>query len=58
MPIIELLPIGGIKWNEIVINVGPADFLLGHFLGQLMTFAVIAFAILLIVKLAKRFFII
>ncbi len=55
MPILELLPIGDISWNEIVFSIGPADFLIGHFIGQLITFLVVAFVIFLIVKLAKRY---
>lgn len=49
MPIIELaLP--GINWE--LITVGP--FRIGLFVGELITFAIVAFVIFLIVKLTKR----
>jgi len=55
MPIIELLPIGDISWDQIVISIGNADFLVGHFIGQSITFIIVALVIFLIVKLAKRY---
>jgi len=49
MPIIQLAPGMG-KWDEI--SVGP--FLVGHFLGALVTFLIVAFVIFIIVKVSKR----
>jgi large conductance mechanosensitive channel len=49
MPIIELaLP--GIQWE--LITLGP--FRIGAFIGDLITFAIVAFVIFLIVKLTSR----
>lgn len=55
MPIFELLPGNDVPWNEIVYSIGNADFLIGHFLGELITFIIIAFVIFLIVKLASKY---
>ncbi len=55
MPILELLPIGDISWDEIVFSVGKAEFLIGHFIGQLITFLIVAIVIFLIVKLGKKY---
>ena len=55
MPIIELLPIGNISWDQIVISIGNANFLIGHFVGQFITFIIVALVIFLIVKLGKRY---
>jgi large conductance mechanosensitive channel len=49
MPIISLV-LPDITWEEIV--AGP--FLVGHFVGQLVTFILIAFVIFIIVKVANR----
>lgn len=49
MPIIALAT-PGIKWEEI--SVGP--FLVGHFVGTLITFIIVAFVIFLLVKITKR----
>jgi len=49
MPIITLL-VPGIEWEKIV--VGP--FRIGHFIGNLITFLIIAFVIFLMVKVTKR----
>lgn len=49
MPTIQLVPGMG-KWDEI--SVGP--FLVGHFLGALITFLIVAFVIFIIVKVTKR----
>ncbi|WP_455463847.1 large conductance mechanosensitive channel protein MscL [Candidatus Hodarchaeum mangrovi] len=55
MPILELLPIGDISWDEIVFPIGKAEFLIGHFIGQLITFLIVAIVIFLIVKLGKKY---
>ena len=49
MPLIELgMP--GIEWE--LIQLGP--FRVGHFIGSLITFLVVAFVIFLLVKITKR----
>ena len=56
MPIFELIPgATDVPWNEITFSIGTADFLIGHFLGELITFIIIAFVIFLIVKLASKY---
>ncbi|MFX1507131.1 MAG: MscL family protein [Promethearchaeota archaeon] len=56
MPIFELIPgATDVPWNQITFSIGTADFLIGHFLGELVTFIVIALVIFLIVKLATRY---
>ena len=54
MPIFELIPGSDVPWDQFFVSIGNADFLVGHFIGQLITFIVIAFVIFLIVKLATR----
>ena len=49
MPIVELF-VPGIAWEEITIGV----FRVGHFIGVLITFIIVAFVIFLIVKLSTR----
>ncbi len=49
MPIIQLA-MPGIKWE--LIEVGP--FRVGHFIGALITFLIVAFVIFIIVKMTKR----
>lgn len=49
MPTIQLVPGMG-KWDEI--SVGP--FLVGHFVGALLTFLIVASVIFMIVKATKR----
>ena len=49
MPIIQLVPGVG-KWDEI--SVGP--FLVGHFVGVLITFLIVALVIFLLVKITKK----
>ena len=49
MPIIELFVLG-VAWEEITISV----FRVGHFMGVVVTFVIVAFVIFLIVKLATR----
>ena len=49
MPIIQLVPGMG-KWDEI--SIGP--FLIGHFIGALITFLIVAFVIFLLVKITKK----
>ncbi len=49
MPIIQLVPGMG-KWDEI--SVGP--FLVGHFVGALITFLIVALVIFIMVKVTKR----
>ncbi|MFX1283470.1 MAG: MscL family protein [Promethearchaeota archaeon] len=56
MPIFELFPgATDIPWNQITYSIGNADFLIGHFLGELVTFIIIAFVIFLIVKIASKY---
>jgi len=50
MPIIDFI-IPGVNWQTI--NVGP--FLVGNFIGALVTFIVIALVIFLLVKLTAKF---
>ena len=49
MPIIQLVPGVG-RWDEIA--VGP--FMVGRFIGALVTFLIVAFVIFVIVKISKR----
>ncbi len=49
MPMIQLVPGMG-KWDEI--SVGP--FMVGHFVGALITFLIVALVIFVIVKVTKR----
>jgi len=49
MPIMQLL-MPNIKWEDIV--AGP--FRIGHFIGALITFLIVAFVIFVIVKITKR----
>lgn len=49
MPIIQLIPGMG-KWDEIA--VGP--FMVGRFIGALITFLIVAFVIFIIVKISRR----
>ena len=53
MPIVGIFT-PGVQWNELFFQIGGSQFLYGHFLGQLITFLIIAFVIFLIVKLTKR----
>ena len=49
MPILQFIP-GIDDWTKF--NVGP--FMIGHFIGVLLTFIIIAFIIYWIIKLSKR----
>lgn len=49
MPLIQFA-MPGIAWEAI--EIGP--FRIGHFIGALITFLIIAFVVFLIVKMAKR----
>jgi len=49
MPIIQLA-MPGIEWEAI--TVGP--FRIGHFIGALITFIIVAFVIFVLVKITKR----
>ena len=49
MPILELA-MPGIQWEAI--KIGP--FLVGHFIGALITFLIVAFVIFILVKVTKR----
>lgn len=55
MPIFELMPGTDVPWDQITFSIGTADFLIGHFLGELVTFIIIAFVIFFIVKLASKY---
>ena len=55
MPIFDLIPGADIPWNQIALSIGNADFLIGHFIGELITFILMAFVIFLIVKLAGKY---
>lgn len=50
MPIVELFLPPDLPWESIVIGV----FRIGEFLGQLLTFLIVAFVIFLIMKFAER----
>jgi len=49
MPIVQLA-MPGVQWE--LIELGP--FRVGHFIGALITFLIVAFVIFIIVKLTKR----
>jgi len=49
MPVIEFA-VPGVQWE--LIEAGP--FRVGHFVGELITFLIVAFVIFLLVKLTKR----
>ncbi|UCE44538.1 MAG: MscL family protein [Candidatus Bathyarchaeota archaeon] len=49
MPIIQLIPGMG-QWDEIA--AGP--FMIGHFIGALITFLIVALVIFLLVKISKK----
>lgn len=49
MPIVEIF-VPGTSWEEITVGV----FRVGHFMGVLITFIIVAFVIFLIVKLTTR----
>jgi len=49
MPIITLI-MPGVDWETIL--AGP--FRIGHFIGALITFLIVAFVIFLLVKITKR----
>ena len=49
MPLITLA-MPGVMWEEI--SLGP--FTVGHFIGALITFIIVAFVVFLIVKIAKK----
>jgi len=53
MPIVSIFT-PGIQWNQIVFFVGTSEFAIGHFVGTLITFLIIAFVIFLLVKITKR----
>ena len=53
MPIVGIFT-PGIQWDQIAFYIGTSKFAIGHFIGQLITFLIIAFVIFLIVKLTKR----
>jgi len=50
MPIVELFTPAGLSWEDLV--VGP--FRIGHFIGEFITFLIVALVIFLLVKLTKR----
>jgi large conductance mechanosensitive channel len=51
MPVISLIPgMEGINWEEFVFG----EFRIGLFVGDLITFIIIAFAVFIIVKIATR----
>lgn len=49
MPIVAILIPGG-DWKETVVQVGPAKFPVGDFVGNVIDFIIIALVIFLIVK--------
>jgi large conductance mechanosensitive channel len=49
MPIVAILIPGG-DWEATVVQVGPAKFLVGDFVGNVIDFIIIALVIFLIVK--------
>ena len=50
MPIVELFTPAGLSWEDLFL--GP--FRIGHFIGELITFLIVALVIFLLVKLTKR----
>ena len=50
MPIVELFMPEDLNWEELAI--GP--FRIGHFIGEVITFLIVALVIFLLVKLTKR----
>lgn len=53
MPIVGIFT-PGVQWNQLVFTINGSQFAYGHFIGQLITFLIIAFVIFIIVKLATR----
>lgn len=53
MPIIAIVVPGG-DWRASVIPVGPAKFLVGDFVGNVIDFVIIALVIFLIVKMIMK----
>jgi large conductance mechanosensitive channel len=53
MPIIGIVIPGG-DWRAIVLEIGPAKFAIGDFIGALIDFLIIAFVVFMIVKLIMR----
>ena len=50
MPIVELFTPAGLSWEDLVL--GP--FRVGHLIGELITFLIVALVIFLLVKFTKR----
>jgi len=53
MPIIAVIVPGG-DWRASVIQVGPAKFLVGDFVGNIIDFIIIALVIFLMVKMIMK----
>ena len=53
MPIIAVLVPGG-DWRATVLDIGPIQFMVGDFVGNVIDFVIIALVIFLIVKLIIR----
>lgn len=55
MPIIGI-PLSGLgDFASLKVTLANQDFLIGHFLGAVITFVIVAFVIFILVKLTKRF---
>ena len=53
MPIIAVIVPGG-DWRESILNVGPVQFMVGDFVGNVIDFVIVALVIFLIVKFIMK----
>lgn len=53
MPIIAVIVPGG-DWRASVLDVGPVQFMVGDFIGNVIDFAIVALVIFLIVKFIMK----
>lgn len=53
MPIIAVLVPGG-DWKTAVLEIGPAKFLIGDFVGAIIDFIIVALVIFLVVKFVMK----
>jgi len=53
MPIIAVIVPGG-DWRASVLDIGPVQFMIGDFVGNLIDFAIVALVIFIIVKFIMK----
>ena len=53
MPVVGVLVPSG-DWQAAVLQLGPAKFMAGHFVGALINFVIIALVVFLLVKVAVK----